>query len=85
MTRSKYLFIAMVASTVVAGITSLEASASDNGLKGCDGSAIFVFVPPGEDRHKYLADYVRTHKGPSDAELKECNLTREQWRTEVQK
>ena len=85
MTQFKYLYIAMVASTVVGCISSLEASASDEGLKGCDGSATFVFVPPGEDRHKYLADYVRTHKGPSDAELKECNLTREQWRTEIQK
>jgi hypothetical protein len=68
---------------------SVVALASDDGKgnlsSSCDGTATFVYVPPGVDRQKFLADYVRTHKGPSDAELKACDLTRDKWRTEVLK
>jgi|UPI0004844020 hypothetical protein len=70
------------------GLMSSLSFATDgkgNLASGCAGTETFVFVPTGTDRQKYLADYVKTHKGPTDAELKQCNLTRDQWRAQVLK
>ncbi|WP_320534403.1 hypothetical protein [Robbsia andropogonis] len=51
----------------------------------CDGTETFVFIPAGVDKYRFLAQYEQEHKGPSDAELERCGLTRDQWRASVLK
>jgi hypothetical protein len=45
---------------------SVAALAADDGKgnlsSSCDGTATFVYVPPGVDRQKFLADYPPTQK-----------------------
>lgn len=71
----------------VTGVSSTASASQQAGSldSACDGTETFVFVPPGVDRHRYLSEYVKTHAGPSDAELKRCKLSREQWRAAVLK
>lgn len=66
-----------------AGAATAGTPTNANLASGCDGTETFVYVPYGADRLKYLADYVKTHTGPSDAELARCHLTRDQWRAQV--
>jgi hypothetical protein len=79
-----FFFVSALIATLLPAISSAGGTQAILG-SSCDGTETFVFVPPGADRQKYLADYVQTHKGPSDADLKRCNLTRDQWRAQVVK
>ncbi|MEM5332227.1 hypothetical protein VSR34_37945, partial [Paraburkholderia sp. JHI2823] len=78
------LMLAVVIAGAVPALSSAAGSQA-NLASDCDGTETFVFVPPGVDRQKYLSEYVKTHKGPSDDELRRCNLSRDQWRAQVLK
>jgi hypothetical protein len=81
----KFLLVAALLFTAEVP-TSVSASGSQANLaSNCDSTETFVFVPPGVNKQKYLSEYVKTHTGPPDDELKRCNLTRTQWREQVLK
>ncbi|MEM5312351.1 hypothetical protein [Paraburkholderia sp. JHI869] len=78
------LMLALVIASTLSAVSN-AAGSQGNLASDCDGTETFVFVPPGVNKQKYLSEYVKTHKGSSDDELRRCKLSRDQWRAQVLK